>query len=64
MLKINSDYCLNLMKSKEKLEFIISVNYSHIGNFLISSSVFTVIKFSINPNSIGKDLMLVTVFLA
>ena len=61
-MKINSDYYLNLMKSGEKLEFFFSVDYSCIGNFLISISVVTMIQFSKNPTFAGKDLMLVMIF--
>ena len=40
----------------------ISIDYSCIGNFLISISVFTVIQFSRNTTFVGNDLMLVMVF--
>ena len=50
------------MKSRDKLEFISFSDYSCIGNFLISISVFTAIQFSGNPTSVGKDLMSVMVF--
>ena len=63
-MKINSDYCLNLMKSKDKLEFISFSDYSYIGNFLISISMFNAIQFFGNPTSARKDLMSVMVFLA
>ena len=44
------------------LDSFLSIDYSCIGNFLISISVFTVIKFSRNTTSAGKDMMLVMVF--
>ena len=55
---------MNLMKYKEKLEFICSVDCSCSGIFLISISVFTIIQFSRNATLVGKDLMLVMVFSA
>ena len=61
-MKINSEYCLNLMKSRYKLDSFLSFDYSVIGNFLISISVFTVIQFSRNSTFAEKDLMLVMVF--
>ena len=63
-MKINSDYCLNLMKSRDKMEFIYFRDYSCIENFLISILVFTAIQFSGNPTSAGKDLMSIMVFSA
>ena len=53
---------MNPMNSRQKLEFISSVNYSYRGIFLNSISVFTVIQFSRDTTSAGKDLMLVMVF--
>ena len=44
------------------LDSFLSIDYSCIGNFLISISMFTVIKFSRNTTSAGKDMMLVMVF--
>ena len=64
MLKVISNYCLNPMKSRQKLEFISSVDCSYSEIFLISISVFTVIELSRNTTSAEKDLMLVMVFSA
>ena len=52
------------MNFRQKLEFISSVNCSYKGIFLISVSVFTVMQFSRDTTSVGKDLVLVMVFSA
>ena len=50
------------MKYRLKMDSFLSVDYICIGNFLISFSVFTMIQFSRNTTSAGKDMMLVMVF--
>ena len=63
-MKFISDYCLNIMKYRQKLEFISSVDCSYSGIILINISVFNIIQFSRKTTSAGKDLMLVMVFSA
>ena len=63
-MKFIYDYCLNSMNSRQKLEFISSVDYMYSGIFLISILVLIVVQFSKNTTSTGNDLMLVMVFSA
>ena len=55
---------MNLMNSRQKMEFISSFDCLYNGNFLISIPVFTVIQFSRKTTSTGKDLMLVMIISA